>query len=136
MILSFFHSIIFTQINYLNLRLQQFFPGSSDGKVSACNEGDPGSIPGLGRSPGEGKGNPLQYSCLENPMDGGVWGATVHSVANCPRTQLSDFNFTFFSTGQKFQPQRRSTSQLYQEQNAWGSRQPPLNDTEQDSAVL
>ena len=49
------------------------FPGGSDGKVSACNAGDPGSIPGLGRSPGEGNGNPLQYSGLENPMDGGVW---------------------------------------------------------------
>ena len=48
------------------------FPGSSDGKASACNTGDPGSIPGLGRSPGEGNGNPLQHSCLENPMDGGA----------------------------------------------------------------
>ena len=47
--------------------------GGSDGKVSACNAGDPGSIPGLGRSLGEGKGNPLQYSCLENPTDGGAW---------------------------------------------------------------
>ena len=49
------------------------FPGGSDGKASACNAGDPGSIPGLGRSPGEGNGNPLQYSCMENPMDGGAW---------------------------------------------------------------
>ena len=49
------------------------FPGCSDGKASAYNAGDPGSIPGLGRSPGEGNGNPLQYSCLENPMDGGTW---------------------------------------------------------------
>ena len=57
------------------------FPGGSDGKVSACNVGDPGSIPGLGRSPGEGNGNPLQYSCLENPTDGGAWWATVHGVA-------------------------------------------------------
>ena len=51
------------------------FPGGSDGKVSACNAGDPGSIPGSGRSPegpGEGNGNPLQHSCLENPMDGGA----------------------------------------------------------------
>ena len=46
------------------------FPGSSDGKASACNEGDPSLIPGLGRSPGEGNGNPLQHSRLENPMDG------------------------------------------------------------------
>ena len=49
------------------------FPGGSDGKASAYNTGDLGSIPGLGRSPGEGNGNPLQYSCLENPMDGGTW---------------------------------------------------------------
>ena len=48
------------------------FPGGSDGKASACNVGDPGSIPGSGRSPGEGNGNPLQHSCLENPMDGGA----------------------------------------------------------------
>ena len=49
------------------------FPGGSGSKVSAYNAGDPGSIPGLGRSPGEGNGNPLQYSCLENSMDGGAW---------------------------------------------------------------
>ena len=48
------------------------FPGSSDGKASACNAGDLGSIPGSGRSPREGNGNPLQHSCLENPMDGGA----------------------------------------------------------------
>ena len=54
------------------------FPGGSDGKTSAYNVGNPGSIPGSGRSPGEGNGNPLQYSCLENPMDGGAWQATVH----------------------------------------------------------
>ena len=49
------------------------FPGGSEVKASACNVGDPGSIPGSGRSPGEGNGNPLQYSCLENPMEGGAW---------------------------------------------------------------
>ena len=52
----------------------------SDGKESACNVGDLGSIPGLGRSPGGGDGKPLQYSCLENPMDRGAWWATVHEV--------------------------------------------------------
>ena len=57
------------------------FPGGSDGKESAYNAGDQGSIPGSGRSPGEGNGNPLQYSCLENPMDGGGWQATVHGIA-------------------------------------------------------
>ena len=56
------------------------FSGDSDGKESACNEGDPGSIPGLGRSPGEANGNTLQYSCLENSMDRGAWQATVHGV--------------------------------------------------------
>ena len=63
----------------------------SEGKVSVCNAGDPGSIPGLGRSPGEGNCNPLQYSCLENPMGR---GATVHGVTKS-RTRLSDFTFTF-----------------------------------------
>ena len=56
------------------------FLGGSDGKESACNAGDPSSIPGSGRSPGEGNGNSLQYSCLENSMDRGVWRATVHGV--------------------------------------------------------
>ena len=57
------------------------FPGGSEVKASACNAGDLGSISGLGRSPGEGNGNPLQYSCLENPMDRGAWWAAVHGVA-------------------------------------------------------
>ena len=52
--------------------------GGSDGKASVYNEGDPGSVPGSGRSPGEGNGNPLQYYCLGNPMDRGAWWATVH----------------------------------------------------------
>ena len=58
------------------------FPGGSDGKLSAYNAGVPGSIPGAGRSPGEGNGNPLQYFFLENFMDRGAWQATVHGVAN------------------------------------------------------
>ena len=57
------------------------FPCSSVGKESACNAGDLGSIPGLGRFPGEGNGNPLQYSCLENPMDREAWWATFYGVA-------------------------------------------------------
>ena len=57
------------------------FPHSLVGKESACNAGNPGSIPVSGRSPGEGNGNPLQYSCLENPMDRGAWQATVPGVA-------------------------------------------------------
>ena len=63
------------------------FPGGSDDKASAYGVGDPGSIPGSGRSPGEGKGNPLQYSCLGNPMDGGAWWTTsmhAKSLQLCP----------------------------------------------------
>ena len=56
------------------------FLSGSGGKESACNAGHLGLIPGSGRSPGEGNGNPLQYSCLENPMDRGAWQATVHGV--------------------------------------------------------
>ena len=68
-------------ININIYTLTRGFPGGSDGKASAYNAGEPGSIPGSGRSPGEGNGNPLQYSCLENSMDGGAWWATVHGVA-------------------------------------------------------
>ena len=57
------------------------FPSGSDYKESTCNAGDPNSIPGLGRSPGEGNGYPFQYSCLENSMDRGAWQATAHGVA-------------------------------------------------------
>ena len=71
-------------------------PFSSDGTASACNAGDLGSIPGEGRSPGEGNDNPLQYSCLENPMDRGAWGATVHGVSKS-QTQLSDFTHSLLS---------------------------------------
>ena len=70
----------------------QGFPGGSEVKASACNAGDLGSIPGSGRSPGEGNGNPLQYSCLEYPMDGGAWWATVHGVTKS-QTQLNNFTF-------------------------------------------
>ena len=62
---------------------------SSVGKEFACSAGDPGLIPGTERSPGEGDGNPLQYPCLENPMDGEAWWAAIHGVSNS-RTQLSD----------------------------------------------
>ena len=65
------------------------FPGGSDGKESTCNAGDLGSILGLGRSPGGGNGNPLQYSCLENSMDRTTWQATVYGVTKC-LTQPND----------------------------------------------
>ena len=65
------------------------FPGGSDGEESACNAGGLGLIPGSRRSPGEGNGNPCQYSCLENSMDRGAWQAIVHEVAKS-QTQLSN----------------------------------------------
>ena len=68
------------------------FPG--DGKDSACNSGDPVSIPGSGRSPGEGNGNPLQYSCLENSMDRGAWWATVHGVTESDMTNTHTHTHT------------------------------------------
>ena len=60
------------------------FPGGLEGKVSACNAGDPGLIPESGRSPGEGNGTPLQYSCLENPMDRGAWEAAIPESGRSP----------------------------------------------------
>ena len=73
-------------------RITWGFLGGSDSKASACNVGDLGLIPGSGRSPGEGNGNPLQYSCLESPMDRGAWWATVHRVAKS-WAQLSDLTY-------------------------------------------
>ena len=77
------------------LYVNKYFPGGSDGKASAYNAGDPGSIPGSRRSPGEGNGNPLQHSCLENPMDRGAWLAAVHGVTKS-RTRLSDFTIYLY----------------------------------------
>ena len=74
---------------YTLLYVKGGFPGGSDGEEPACNAGDLGSIPGSERSPGEGNGNPLQYSCLENPRDRGTWQTIVHRVAKSQR-QLSD----------------------------------------------
>ena len=67
--------------------------GSSAVKASACNVRDPGSIPGLGSSPGEGNGNPSKYFSLENPMDGGAWWATVHGVTKS-RTRLTSLSLS------------------------------------------
>ena len=74
---------------YYRFRWRKSFPCNSVSKESACSAGDPGSIPGLGRSPGEGNGDPLQYSCLENLKDRGAWWATVHGVVKS-QTRLSD----------------------------------------------
>jgi len=86
---------------YVTLRFEkaQGFPGGSEVKACASNAGGLSSIPGLRRPPGEGNGKPFQYSCLENPMDGEAWWATVHGVArSC--TRLSDLTFIFTFSGQ------------------------------------
>ena len=75
------------------------FPGGSDSKASAYNAGDPGSFPGSGRSPGGGNGNPLQYSGLENPMDGGVGWATDHGVAESDTTKRLHLHFSVSEGG-------------------------------------
>ena len=82
-------SFLLEQVWIASVLYIQNFPRGSDGKASAYNAEDLGSNPGLGRSSGEGNGNPLQYSCLENPMDGGAWWATVHGIPKS-WTQLSD----------------------------------------------
>ena len=89
--------------------------GSED-KASACNAGDPGSIPGLGRSPGEGNGNPLPYSCLENPMDRGAQWATVHGVSKS-RTRLSDCTALYELHGE-INASHRTGTKLHGEINA------------------
>ena len=83
---------------------QQGFPSGSDGKESTCNAGDPGSIPGSGRSPGGGSGNPLQYSCLENSMDRGAWWAIVHEVADTTEQLTHTHTHTHTHPSKLFQP--------------------------------
>ena len=75
------------------------FPDGSDGQESACNAGDLGWIPGLGKSPGEENGNPLQYSCLENPMNRGAWRASVHEDAESDMTERLTYTHTDTHTG-------------------------------------
>ena len=95
--LLFYDTVLMTQLTSQNFSinfriLDKIKSGGSEVKASASNAGDLGLIPGSGRSPGEGNGNPLQYFCLENPMDGEAWQATVHGVAKS-RIRLSDFTF-------------------------------------------
>ena len=74
---------------YISMQRDRGFPDDSDGKESTCNAGDLSSVPGLGRPPGRGHGNPFKYSCLENPMDREAWWAIVHGVTKS-WTRLSD----------------------------------------------
>ena len=79
--------------NFWKLPFTWGFPGGLQGKASGCNEGDPGSIPESGRSPGEGNGNLLQDSCLENSMDRGAWEVAVYGVAKSDMTERLHFHF-------------------------------------------
>ena len=90
------HNYMYTSPPSMYPLLLRGFPGGSGGKKSACNAGDPGSVPGWGRSPGGGNGTPLQY-CLENPMDRGTWEATVPGVTK-HRARLRTSTFTFSSS--------------------------------------
>ena len=93
-----------------HLNPENSFPGGSDGKESACNAGDLSSIPGSGRSPGEGNGNPLQYSCLENPMDRGAW----QSLVTKSQAQLSDSHFDFCTPKHSLKPGKQSMSRCFE----------------------
>ena len=99
------------------------FPGDSDGKESACHEGDLGLIPGLRRSLGEGNGNPLQYSCLENPLGRGAWRATVHGIKDSDTTE----RLTRWCIRRLLPPQRsppsawRCSAQKTQKNQMWPS---------------
>ena len=80
---------------YIYIHTYMGFPGGSDGKESACNVGDVGSIPESERSPGKGNSYPLQYSCLENSMDRRAWQATVHGVAELDTTEQISFSLSY-----------------------------------------
>ena len=111
-----------THLSFHSCNSHLCFPGGSDGKESACSAGgtgDAGSIPPSGRSPGEGNGNPLQYSCLGNPMDRGVWWAPVHGV-----TRLSAQAPLISSTQPDLEPEAVIQNSLCPEKptpERWGS---------------
>ena len=94
--LVFMMSMIQSKIRYLTYEELLGFPGGSDGKGSACDAGDLGLIPGLGRSLGEKNGYPLQYSCLENSMDRGAWWATVRVIAESDMTEWLTLSVSLF----------------------------------------
>ena len=96
------YKVLIPLIKGINLYIK-YLPGGSNGKETACNAGDPGLIPGLGRSPGEGSGYSLQYSCLKNSMDRGTWWATVHGVTES-QTQLSNVYLFFYLTPSSLLP--------------------------------
>ena len=98
------------------------FPGGSDGKASAYDAGDPGSIPGSGRSPGEQNGNSLQYSCLGNPMDGGTWQATVPwGCKESDMTERLHFHFQWQPTP-VFLPGESHVQRSLAGYSAWGTK--------------
>ena len=104
------------------------FTCGSDGKESDCNAGDPGLIPGLGRSPGEGNGNPLEYSCLENSMDRGPWRATAPGVAQRVRYDWATNTHTWNLKDKTNKTEWKQTHGLqwthsYQRSRRWGLRQ-------------
>ena len=107
------------------LKLGSGFPRGSEIKASAWNAGDLGSIPGSGRSPGEGNDNPLQCSCLENPMEGGTWWATMHGVAKRSDTTVQlhfNFHFHFQRNLTPFHPEKTQT--LGTEEKTWPQIKP------------
>ena len=114
------------------------FPGGSDSKESAYNGGDRGSVPGLGRSPGEGNDNPLQYSCLGNPMEARAWWTTVHGVGK-NRTWLSDWpfvNWGWVPGPRGCCPPWLMVSSLQLQSHQWGGVNPLMSSVFQPSCTF